>query len=47
MKECKLHGIAVYAWGVLLKQDMIKLINLGVDGIMTDDLELLNKLLNK
>ncbi len=47
MKECKLHGIAVYTWGVLQEEDMNRLISLGVDGIMTDDLKLLNKVLNK
>jgi hypothetical protein len=30
----------------LKKEDMIKMINLGVDSIMTDDIALLNNVIN-
>ena len=46
MNECKKHGITVYVYGALLEKDMRRLINLGVDGIMTSDWKLLNKVLN-
>ena len=47
MKECKKHGIAVYVYDVLKEEDMKKMIEAGVDGMMTDNLEVLNKVLGK
>ena len=47
IRECKLHGLSILVWGVLNKEDMIKMINLGVDSIMTDDIALLNNVLIK
>ena len=47
IRECKLHGLSVLVWGVLKKEDMIKMINLGVDSIMADDIALLNTVLIK
>lgn len=41
-----IHGIRVHAWTVNAEQDMRKLIELGVHGIITDDPELLNSILN-
>jgi glycerophosphoryl diester phosphodiesterase len=46
IRECKLHGLSILVWGVLKKEDMIKMINLGVDSIMTDDIALLNNVIN-
>ena len=47
MKECKKHGIAVYVYDVLKEEDMKKMIEAGVDGMMTDNLEVLNKVLGR
>ncbi|MGC9353558.1 MAG: glycerophosphodiester phosphodiesterase [Mariniphaga sp.] len=47
IRECKLHGLSVLVWGVLKKEDMQKMIKLGVDSIMTDDITLLNNVLHK
>lgn len=46
IKESKLHGLSVSVWGVLTENDMVNLIEMGVDSIMTDKLHLLNKVLN-
>lgn len=45
--ESKLHGLSVAVWGVLEENDMVNLIKMGVDSIMTDNLNLLNKILFK
>ncbi len=47
LHESKLHGLSVAVWGVLEENDMLTLIELGVDSIMTDNLDLLNKALLK
>ncbi len=39
------HGLKVNVWTVNEEDMMRKFINLRVDGIMTDDITLLNKLL--
>lgn len=45
IRESKLHGLSVGVWGVLEENDMLHLIELGVDSVMTDNLVLLNKIL--
>ena len=45
IRESKLHGLSVSVWGVQEKTDMLNLIELGVDSIMTDNLALLNEIL--
>ena len=45
IRESKLHGLSVSTWGVLSEKDMQSLIDLGVDAIMTDNLDLLNKII--
>ncbi|TET58065.1 MAG: glycerophosphodiester phosphodiesterase [Promethearchaeota archaeon] len=41
------NGLKVNVWTVNEESIMRKLIDLGVDGIMTDDIALLNKLLGR
>jgi len=41
------NGLKVNVWTVNEENNMRKLINLGVDGIITDDISLLNKVLGK
>ena len=43
--ESKKHGLSVNTWGALERKDMINLVEMGVDSIMTDDLALLNEVI--
>jgi len=47
IKECKKHGIAISVYGLENEEDMIDVINKGVDAIMVDDVALLNKVTKK
>ena len=43
MKEAKKHDIKVYAWTVNKKEEIKELLSLGIDGIISDEAELLIK----
>jgi len=47
IKACKKHGIAISVYGIEKEEDMVTVINKGIDAIMVDDVALLNKVLNK
>ena len=47
MKVLHEKGIELHVWTVNKEEDMRRLIDLGVDGIMSDDPELLMKMLGR
>ena len=44
---CHANNLKVFGWTVNDEKDMNHLIQMGIDGIVTDDIELLKKVLNK
>ena len=46
VRECQLTGLALWAWDPDEPQDIRKMLTLGVDGIMTNRPDLLNKVLH-
>ena len=47
LKRCKLLNLKVHVWTINEEKDMQRLIDLGVDGIMTDEPEMLKNVLIK